>query len=66
MKQATHYGVSIQSLASNTDIICLNKQAWLTATNYGLHPRMQDEINNLHVGDYSQKSTDLIVSSKTY
>ncbi|QNF27563.1 uroporphyrinogen-III C-methyltransferase [Metabacillus elymi] len=66
MKQAAHYGVALQSFAQTTDIICLNKQAWLTATNYGLNPRMQDENNKLYVEDFSQNSKNLIVSSKTY
>lgn len=40
MKEASNYGLSNHSLNPTINMICLNKQAWQTATQYGLQPDM--------------------------
>jgi uroporphyrinogen III methyltransferase / synthase len=46
MDKAEHYGLSNHIIDPSINIICLNKQAFQTATKYGLKPELMIEKNN--------------------
>lgn len=46
MREAEHYGLSIRTLDPTINIICLTKQVWQTAANYGLKSKMLVESSD--------------------